>query len=183
MLSDIVSAVGAATEKEDIINAIDDWFDAAGGGFETLGYLGNHDYQNRQIDANLSTEISVRADDSHIRNLLKGLSYAAVASEISGALTDRTLSELLNDSGVSLVGAAGGMSTLQERLGEKEESVDIAVSSNSAQLSSFEMARSDLIKADPFETATKLQDIQTQLETHFAVTARLSNLSLVDFLR
>ena len=183
MLSEIVTAVGGASEKESIVAAIDSWFDTVGGGFETVGYLGGHVHQSRKLDAESSTEIDVRADDTGVKDLLKGLAYAAVASEMSSSLTDRTFGELVNESGVKLIGAAVGLSDLQGRLGQKEEAVAVASSSNSAQLSSYQIARSDLIKADPFETATRLQEIQTQLETHFAVTARLSNLNLVDFLR
>jgi len=131
----------------------------------------------------LDIKIDVRADSSELKEVLKGFAYAAAASEVSGTLSDRTFAELTREAGVKLFDAAEGMSRLQAGLGEKEESVDIALSSNESQLSAFEIARSDLIRADPFETAIKLQEMQTQLETHFAVTARLSQLNLVDFLR
>jgi len=162
----LITAIGGATEKDDIIAAVDAWFDTVGGGFETTGYLGNQENQSRKIEAQLDIKIDVRADSSELKEVLKGFAYAAAASEVSSTLS-----------------AAEGMSRLQAGLGEKEESVDIALSSNESQLSAFEIARSDLIRADPFETAIKLQEMQTQLETHFAVTARLSQLNLVDFLR
>lgn len=183
ILSDIVTAIGGATEKDDIISAVDNWFDAAGGGFESNGYLGNQEAHSRKLDAQLEIEIDVRADSTEIRELLKGLAYAAASSEISGALTDRTFADLTMESGIKLIEAADGITQLQARLGEKEEAVATAVAANASMLSAFEVARSDLVKADPFETAIKLQDIQTQLETHFAVTSRLSQLNLVDFLR
>jgi len=39
------------------------------------------------------------------------------------------------------------------------------------------------VNADPFETASTLQAVQLQLETHYAMTARLSRLSLAEYLR
>jgi flagellar hook-associated protein 3 FlgL len=36
---------------------------------------------------------------------------------------------------------------------------------------------------DPYEAATKLEAAQSQLEALYTVTARLSRLNLVDFLR
>jgi flagellar hook-associated protein 3 FlgL len=36
---------------------------------------------------------------------------------------------------------------------------------------------------DPFEAASELQTVQTQLETLYTITARSSRLSLVAFLR
>jgi flagellar hook-associated protein 3 FlgL len=47
----------------------------------------------------------------------------------------------------------------------------------------LEIARADLVAIDPFEAATRMEAAQTQLETLYSVTARLSRLSLVDFLR
>lgn len=183
MLSDIVAAVGVATTKDDIISVIDNWFDATGGGFETAGYLGNQESQFRATDHENSIEIVARADDPAIRDLLKGLAYSAVAGENAATLSVRTQASLVASSGVKLIESAQGLSHLQGALGESEASIALAEASNSSMQTSYAIARGDMVMADPFETATKLQDIQTQLETHFAVTARLSRLNLVDFLR
>ena len=39
-----------------------------------------------------------------------------------------------------------------------------------------------LEEADPYETSLRLNTLQTQLEASLSVTARISRLSLVDFL-
>ncbi len=46
----------------------------------------------------------------------------------------------------------------------------------------MEIARTELIGADPYDTATEMEAVQGQLETLYTVTARLSRLSLADFL-
>jgi flagellar hook-associated protein 3 FlgL len=43
-------------------------------------------------------------------------------------------------------------------------------------------AQLSLLSVDPYETATKMQEMQTQLQTLYAITARAARLSLVDFL-
>uniref|UniRef100_UPI0035C7E5CB flagellin n=1 Tax=Yoonia sp. TaxID=2212373 RepID=UPI0035C7E5CB len=41
MMNAIATAIGGATDAATIITTVDDWFDAAGGGFVTMGYLGD----------------------------------------------------------------------------------------------------------------------------------------------
>ena len=49
-------------------------------------------------------------------------------------------------------------------------------------ISTLQVSRNDIRSADPYQTATALTEVQTQIETLFAVTARLSRLNLVDYL-
>ncbi|MCK5644400.1 MAG: flagellar biosynthesis protein FlgL, partial [Gammaproteobacteria bacterium] len=54
---------------------------------------------------------------------------------------------------------------------------------NQAMSVVFELEHSAILSADPYETVTKLEALQGQLQTIYTVTARLSNLSLTNFLR
>ena len=63
-----------------------------------------------------------------------------------------------------------------------EARLDAAVTRNSAETSALEMTRADLIGVDSFETATRLEASQTQLETLYAITARMQRLNLADYL-
>ncbi|MFU8825328.1 MAG: hypothetical protein ACNA7N_13905, partial [Yoonia sp.] len=58
----------------------------------------------------------------------------------------------------------------------------VTVPEMSAQETGFRMAVNDLISADPFDTATRLQSVQLQLETHYTVVGRMSQLSLLRFI-
>ena len=64
-----------------------------------------------------------------------------------------------------------------------EARVEDAAARLSARGTALEIARNDMSAADPYETATKLQNVQLQLETHYTLTARLSRLSLTEYLR
>ena len=72
MLAAIEVAVAGATTVADVKTAIDAWFDAPGGGFETMGYQGDTGAAlTRTIDAGESLALGVRADDTAVRDILK----------------------------------------------------------------------------------------------------------------
>ena len=75
------------------------------------------------------------------------------------------------------------VTNLAARLGISEGRIEAAQSRNAADLLAHEMAQADLIRSDPERLAMELEAVQTNLETVFAITARLSRLSLTDFLR
>jgi flagellar hook-associated protein 3 FlgL len=69
------------------------------------------------------------------------------------------------------------------RIGLHQQTVERAATANSSALATLELSRNDIRRADPYETAAALTEVQSQLESLYAVTARLSNLNLVDYLR
>ncbi len=79
--------------------------------------------------------------------------------------------------------ASGSLTALRADVGLEEERAAEAVTRNSALAASLTIMRNELALVDPYATAVALQDTETQLETQFALTARLSNLSLVNYLR
>ena len=54
---------------------------------------------------------------------------------------------------------------------------------NGAETTSLQIARNGITAVDPYETASRLEATRQQLETLYTLTARISRLSLVDFLR
>ena len=184
LLDDLRTSLAGLTSPVDISVAIDTWFDAPGGGFETVGYLGDpNGKQSRSIDSNLSADIDLRADDPAIRDTLKAFAKGALAGDETLFLSTSTRQTLQRGAGESLLSAASLLAGSQARIGYVEGQVEEASVRISAQQSSYGIARNDLVSADPFETATRLQAVQTQLETQYTLTARLSRLSLTEYLR
>lgn len=184
MLADLQTAVAGLTTATDISTAVDAWFDDTGGGFETVGYLGDSGgLIERPLDSNQNIAIEVRADDEAIRDTLKALAKGVLAG---GNATNLDLLEsrsLQQESAVGLLNSAEMMADLQARVGFIEGRVEEASVRNSAEQTSYGIARSEMVSADPFETATRLEAVQTQLETQYTLTARLSRLSLTEYLR
>jgi flagellar hook-associated protein 3 FlgL len=71
---------------------------------------------------------------------------------------------------------------LQSDLGHSEERLESARVRDDAAKFGLSEARNALISADPFETATRLEEAQSQLEALYAVTVRSSRLSLMSFM-
>lgn len=184
MLNDIRTHVSGLSDPVDVGAAIDSWFDDAGSGFETLGSLSQATGSlSRPTEDDLSLSVDVSADDQAVRDLLKAYAKAAFTTDASVSLDPDGSSALLREAGVDLLTASAGLTDLQARLGYAEGKIAEVSARISAQEASFSIARNDLVSADPYETAAKLEAVQAQLETHYIVTARLSRLSLTEFLR
>jgi len=183
MLADLTAAIGGATAQADIIAAVDTWFDDPAGGFATVAYLGDTgEPLEKRLDETLSLSLDARADDPEIRATLKGAAIAAMADQLPG-LSQTVKAGLLFEGGLRLQTTASDMAAVQARLGYVEGEVARVSVAQTAEASALGIARNDLVNADPFETASTLQAVQLQLETHYAMTARLSRLSLAEYLR
>lgn len=184
MIADLQLAIAGLTDAADIADAIDDWFMAPGGGFETIGYQGDSSGSiTRQIDATQSVEIGLRADDDALRSTLKAFALGAIAGDQALTMSVDTRQTLQGQAAEDLLTVASSLTSVQARLGYIEGLVEETSVRISAQESSYGIARNTLVSADPFETATRLESVQLQLETHYTLTARLSRLSLTEYLR
>ena len=181
MLADIRTAVSGATTTADIIAAIDTWFDDPAGGFATMGYLGDTGAAiQKRVSDSRSYEIDLRADDPTIVETLKAAAMAAIAADMPGL--SATKSELLQQAGLQLFSSADGIAGLQSRVGYVEAELEQVLTEASAEKTALSLSKNALISADPFDTASRLQGVQLQLETHYSVTARLSQISLLEYI-
>jgi flagellar hook-associated protein 3 FlgL len=183
ILADIATEIGATTSVNDLIQGVDNWFDNPTGRFSTFAYQGETAAaQSRNLGSDQSVAIDVRAADNSMRNILKSLALAAIVPDFSLTLPTRDQGALLQKAGVAMLGAAVDAAHLQSTVGFKQEFISTAQARLSSEEASLSILYNEMVSADPFETATRLEAIQTQLETHFTVTGRLSRLSLVDYI-
>ena len=182
MMTALDAAVAGATSSADVETAVAAWF-ADPLGFAATVYQGGTPLEPVPISANETAQISVTARDLAIVTTLKGLAMAALLQRgvLVGSAGAR--SDLAKRAGESLASSAGARAELQARIGTTEAGIADAATRNSAERAALETARLGLLSVDPYDTVAKLQQTQTQLETLYAVTARLSRLNLVDFLR
>jgi flagellar hook-associated protein 3 FlgL len=90
--------------------------------------------------------------------------------------------ELAKAAGAVLLEAADARGALAARIGTAQERVATATTRNSAEATALQIVRIGIVSADPYEAATALTEAQNQLDTLYAVTARLSRLSLANYL-
>lgn len=184
MLADLKIAIAAETTAAGIEAAVTAWFDDPGGGFETIGYLGSTtDLAPFRIGPDEQTSLSLRADNQNIRDVLKGFAMAALVSDgvLAGSSDERVA--LVGLSATQVLAADKALAELRAGVGTVEGQIETARVRNSAEASALEIARSEIVRVDPYTAATDLRATETQLETLYAITARLSRLSLAEYLR
>ena len=183
ILSALITATAGATSAADVATAVGTWFDDPAG-FGTVGYLGSDDMLAPvRIGEGESARLEITAADPTIVDTLKGLAMAALLDRgaLAGNATERAA--LARKAGETLLQGETARAGLSAALGTEQQRIDEVATRNAAESSSLQIARSDILSVDPYETATALQATQTQLETLYSITAQISRLSLVDYLR
>ncbi len=175
-------ALAGAITAEDVATVVNDWF-AVGGGYDTLGYVGGAaESSGPRISEGEISSSSPTADEDAFRSFLAALATGALIGR--GVLSTETVEQgrLARIAGLSLFEADANLVNLQARIGSSEGQIDRARSEVLAESGALQLARTELIGVDPFETAVELQSAEIQLQTLYSITARLSRLSLTGYL-
>lgn len=181
MMTALDSAVAGAVSSADVETAVNAWF-ADPNGFAATVYQGGAALSAVPVGPDETARIDVTALDPAIVDTLKGLAMAALLQRGVLAGSNVARADLAKRAGESLASSSTARAQLTARLGTTEAGIANAAVRNDSEKSALETARLGLLSVDPYETATKLQQTQTQLETLYTITARLSRLNLVDFL-
>jgi len=184
MLAALQVAIAAETTAAGVESVVEAWFDTPGGGFETSGYLGSStDLAPFRVGPGEEAALTLSADDQELRDLMKAYAMAALVAD--GALEPDAgeRAALVETSATRMITGDKTLAELRAGIGLIEGRIDAATARNSAETSALELARNKIIAIDPYRTATELSEVQTQLEMLYTVTARLSRLSLTEYLR
>lgn len=182
ILAALSTAVAGAGTVDDILTAAQVWFDDPAG-FGSVGYLGSDtSLAPMSLSNNDSVQFDLRGDDQVFRDTLRNLAVVAIAANPALALSDAQQSELFQKSTDSVVIANNAIIDVQAQIGFSESRIETIKVRHSAERSSLEIARNDLLSADPYQAATELEQVQFQLQSLYAITARMSQLSLVNYL-
>jgi flagellar hook-associated protein 3 FlgL len=124
----------------------------------------------------------VRVNDRAIKDLLMHTALASLADDPGLALSVEKKSEFFRITGEGLQSNQDQLTSLRSKTGFTQERIEMISARNVAEETSTEFARNALLIADPFETATALENVQFHLQSLYAVTVRSAQLSLVKFL-
>lgn len=183
LLSELRTAISGQSTPSDILQAAQDWFDDPAG-FQTVIYAGSGQSRNPvQVSANGQVALAHRADDPVFREGLMLAAVAALANDPALPLNTTTRSAIFETAGTGLLGTRDRLVELQAEVGDTQARIEQAKIGNSMARTSLELARGELIGADPYETAIRLEAVQFQLESLYTTTVRNSRLTLVNFLR
>lgn len=183
MLTALETAVTAsgAISSADVETAVNAWF-ADPAGYSATIYQGGAVLGPVPVGPDQTAQIDVTANDPAILQTLKGLAMGALLSRGVLAGSDVARADLAKRAGESLATSQSGLAQLGARLGTTEGMVANAAIRNDAEKDVLQTARLNLLSVDPYETATKFQEANDQLQTLYTITARASRLSLVNFL-
>ncbi len=183
MLNDLRLAIQGANSPNAMRAALDAFFDTPGGGFETTIYQGGTtDLLPYALGAGESVALTIRGDDPALRGQMKQVALVALSDDPGVLLSEADRRDLVFGAGTALFTQQPGLTALRADLGFAEARIEQSASRISAEITSLQTARNDLVSVDAFETAGNLQQVQFQLETLYTLTARAARLSLVNFL-
>ena len=182
LLNGVRSAIAGLSDANDIRFAADVWF-ADPAGFRATMYAGS-DTALAPIDVGPGDQVNmdVMADNETFRDLMKNMALIALATEPGLGINLDNQNQLIFQSGEGLLSEQDGLAALRSEVGYAQSRIDQANARNNASILSFEVARTTLLSSDPYDVATKLEEAQFQLEGLYAVTARTSRLSILNFL-
>lgn len=175
-----ISTAGA-TDVASVEAVLDSWFSTPGA-YQGTGYLGAAGLAPVPISAGEEVALDITADDPAIRATLKGLVMASLVDR--GLFTGQpsVQKDLAQRAGEVLMAGETDRAYLAARLGGMQSQIDRAQTRNESEAAALGIARTGMVEIDPYETATRLQDAETQLQLIYTLTARISRLSLADYL-
>jgi flagellar hook-associated protein 3 FlgL len=181
MLAALRTAAAAETTADGIETVVNDWFLASGGGFETTGYQGSTaGTVTFRIGDGEDTGIKFNAADPDLRGLMRSFALAAMASGLADA-SEQAL--LMRRAGEYMANGVDGLTGIRAAIGAEEARIEDASARHSASETALGLARAAFSAIDPYEVATAFEQANTQLETLYGVTVRMSRLTLAEFLR
>ncbi|MDF2231118.1 flagellin [Albimonas sp. CAU 1670] len=182
IFADVAAVVAGAADAADAIAQVETYFDV-GGGFDARFLGAVEDAPRAGIDSGDSVDISRRADDPEVRELLRGLAIAAVTVDSAYAGPADAQGALFEEAAAVTMSARESLVQSRALLGLSEQALEDASVRIAARKDTLDLAWNHAVSRDPYDAAAEFQAIEQQLQRVFLVTSRLSQLSLTDFLR
>lgn len=161
--------------------AIDAWFSAPGG-YVGTGYLGGPPLSPVPVAPDELANPLPTANDPALRSTLKGLAMAALLDRGLFANQDTLQKGLAQRAGEVLLAGEKDRVELAAGLGRLQAQLDQTRTRNQSESAALTLAREGMLQVDPYETATRLQAAEGQLQLLYTLTVRLSRLNLADYL-
>ncbi len=135
-----------------------------------------------QLSESEALTVDIKATNPELKDTLKNLAIAAIAADKTLTVNNTERSALLLAAGEGMLRNQDGLTSLRAQIGFAEARIDSMATRNASESVSLEYAKGTLLAADPYDTATRLGEVQFQLQSLYAVTVKTSQLSLVNFL-
>ncbi|PKP83112.1 MAG: hypothetical protein CVT79_03440 [Alphaproteobacteria bacterium HGW-Alphaproteobacteria-18] len=174
LLADIRQIASTATSAADFETQLDDYFQSPTGGWLTSIYRG----ASTTTDPN-----SVTAADPAIVEVISGLAVMAISGTQDNLplLTQnpeivRASAERIGSGTNALINLRADVGISQERVAKQKEALD-------TEETILNSVYNNMVGRDQYDAASELKQLEASLEAAYLLTSRLSNLSLLNFLR
>ncbi len=182
LMTELETVVAGLSTAGDVETAVNVWFDDPAG-FDAIMYAGSDVVlAPMQIGAGEEVSLSLTARDPVFRDTLRDMALVALAGNPGLGFDRATQDGLFRSAGNGMLANQDSLTGVRADLGFAEARIEEISARNIAARSSLQYSRTALLEADPFDTATRLEEAQFQLESLYTVTVRSANLSLLNFL-
>lgn len=183
IMAELETVVAGVSTAADLELTLDAWFSDPAG-FDSFAYTGSTTaLAPFQMSDTTQVDVDIRADNPVLKDILKSLAFAALADSPATSLPVPEQSTVYRSAGEGLLTSERELIVVQASLGLAQEQIANWSVRNQTELAGQDYAKGALLARDPYEAASQLEAAQFQLESLYAVTVRLSQLSLVNFLR
>lgn len=184
ILQSVKSYIGPIDTTLEVITKVSKWMQHQTNEFAEVAFTGGeNDLSPIRLSSNRTITDSIRANDPAIKMAIENLILATLASDEDLALNNASKATLLDEAANGLRGAHSKIINLEAGNGYIENELEKARTRVTSEISTTEQIRAETIGIDEFETARKLQETELQLEKIYAVTAKLSRMTLLEYLR
>ncbi|SFP65725.1 flagellin N-terminal helical domain-containing protein [Tranquillimonas alkanivorans] len=137
--------------------------------------------QSARVAEDETLEYGVQANDPAFRDLLRGLSMMA-AVDVSRIEDPNAYAAWMEEAFDALQSGTQGVLEAETRLGAQQARLERTLTGQQDRMALYNSQVLELEGVDPYEAASRMSELQTQLEASYAVTARLSKLSFLNFM-
>ena len=183
ILDALRAATATAMTPEELKTQVDQWFSDPLG-FATVAYTGTDEaLVPFRVGNDETVEVRVTANDAAFRDILKQVSIAVISEDASFGFSTSERQGLLRDSGQGLFQVQTDLTAVRASVGSAQARIDAVSTRNATEENALLIAKGALLQVDPYEAATELEAVQFQLQSLYTVTARMSDMSFVNFIR
>ncbi len=133
-----------------------------------------------RISLNETTDTSVSANTDGTKKFM--MAAAMVSDLMQGTLSAGAKSAVINRASGLVTDSLTASAAQQAQLGIAQNRVSGASDRINSQIDLFQRNLQDLEGVDPYEASTKITSLLNQIETSYSLTARIQQLSLVNYL-
>ncbi len=176
--------VAGISDAATFMAVVDSFFLDEGEGFDTIAYTGGDiKAESVKLSSTVSSAGGTTAANGSIRSVLRDLAVYSLVGE--GTFPgDRTQEELIIEANShNLIASQKSLTLLHAGIGLEQGRIKEAVAENQSDSYFLSKSRNEISNVDLFSTATRLEEIQSQLERYYLVISKTSQLNFANFIR